>query len=156
MTAITEIRIKSRYVKPDSVKELERLANEDARLKHPNVPTIYLAPRKFRDDSTNSLTSCIVAYLNIKGAFVSRLNNGGIYDRKLRKYRPGTNRKGLPDVLATFQGKSLFIEVKFGKDRLSEAQEKIRDEQEQSGGFFYVARDFTGFKDWVDNLIILS
>ena len=111
---------KQSYRKPDAVKDLEKLAMEAAKQKYPNIPEYVLAPRKFRDDTTNGLTSCITAYLKLKGAFVSRLNNTGIYDKQLNKYRPGTSRKGLPDILATYHGKSMMIEVKTGRDRMSE------------------------------------
>jgi|LSQX01.2.fsa_nt_gb hypothetical protein len=142
---------KPRYVKPDAVKELERLADSAARKKYPTMPVKYMAPRKFRDDTANSLTTCITTYLKLKGAFVSRLNNTGIYDRKTGRYRPGTNRKGLPDVMATYQGKSIFIEVKTGRDRLSQAQQQIQQEHEGSGGLYFIARNFTEFKQWLDS-----
>lgn len=141
---------KAPYSKPEAVKELERLATEAAMFKHPTCP--HLAPRKFRDDTANSLTGCITTYLRLKGAFVSRLNNTGIYDKRLNRYRPGTSRKGLPDVMATYKGKSIFIEVKYGFDKLSEYQQKIRSEQIASGGLFFTARNFTETKEWIDTL----
>jgi len=141
---------KASYIKPDSVKELERMADAEARLLHPSCP--HLAPRTFRDDTANNLTKCIITYLRLKGAFSSRLNNTGIFDKRLNRYRPGTSRKGLPDVMATYQGKSLMIEVKAGRDRMSEHQERIRDEQKRSGGLYYVAHNFTEFKIWFDSI----
>lgn len=144
------MKTKQRYNKSDSVKELEALADAEARRKHPTMP--HLAPRKFRDDTANSLTACITTYLKLKGAFVSRLNNMGVYDTKLRRYRPGTSRKGLPDVVCTYKSKSIFIECKHGRDRMSEHQEKIRQEQEGSGGLYFVARNFEEFKTWFDNI----
>jgi hypothetical protein len=152
MLNLPEIKHKARksaYHKPEAVRELERLAMDEARRLHPTCPA--LAPRTFRDDTANHLTACISAYLRLKGAFCSRLNNGGVFDRRLNRYRPGTNRKGLPDILATHQEKSLFIEVKM-RDHMSKNQERIRDEQTASGGLFYVAHNFTEFKDWFDNI----
>ena len=141
---------KATYKKPDAVKQLEQLADVEARQLHPTCP--HLAPRKFRDDTANNLTKCITAYLRLNGAFVSRVNNTGIYDRRLNRYRPGTSRKGLPDIIATYHGKSIFVEVKHGRDRMSEHQEKIRQEQEQSGGLWFTAHNFTEFKEWIDSL----
>jgi hypothetical protein len=138
------------YRKPEAVKELERMADAEARRLHPTCP--HLAPRIFKDDNANHLTLCITTYLRLKGAFCSRLNNTGIFSKRLNRYRPGTSRKGLPDVLATYQGKSLFIEVKYSKDKMSESQERIRDEQNRSGGLYFVAHDFTTFKQWFDNI----
>lgn len=146
----TKKKHRPRYQKPESVKELERLADQAARVKYPTMPEKYFAPRKFRDDTANGLTKCITAYLRLKGTFVSRLNNTGIHDHRTGRYRPGTNRKGLPDIVCTYQGKSIFIEVKTGRDKLSKHQEQIRDEQKQSGGLYFIARDFTSFKRWFD------
>ena len=56
--------VKCRYVKSEAVRELERIADHAARLKYPEVP--FLAPRKYRDDSANGLTKCIVAYIQLK------------------------------------------------------------------------------------------
>ena len=151
----SEIKHKPRrtsYKKPEAVKELERIADAFARRKYPNTPDYAFAHRKFRDDSANGLTACITAYLRIKGAFVSRLNNTGIYDKRLMRYRPGTSRKGLPDVVCTYKSKSIFIEIKHAADRLSEFQKKVRDEQTRSGGLWFTARNFTETKEWIDNL----
>ena len=141
---------KTPYSKPDAVKELERMADMEAKRLHPTCPA--LAKRTFRDDTANSLTGCITTYLRLKGAFVSRLNNTGIYDKRLNRYRPGTSRKGLPDVVATYKSKSIFIEVKHGSDKLSEHQEKVRAEQIKSGGLWFTARNFTEAKEWIDRL----
>ncbi|MEI6049106.1 MAG: hypothetical protein WCS03_09435 [Bacteroidota bacterium] len=153
MLNLPEIKRKQReasYKKPDAVKELERMADAEAKRLHPTCP--HLAPRTFRDDSANNLTGCITTYLRLKGAFSSRLNNTGIFDKRLNRYRPTTSRKGLPDILATYQGKSLFIEVKAGRDRMSIDQVKVMKEQTGSGGLYFVASDFTQFKEWFDNI----
>jgi hypothetical protein len=139
---------KPSYRKSTAVKELERMANEAAMFKHPTCP--HLAPRKFRDDTANGLTQCIVQYITFRGGFASRINNQGTYSTKLRKYIPGTSRKGLADVMATFKGFSLHIEVKIGNDRQSEAQKKVESAVISSGGFYYVSHSFTEFKKWFD------
>jgi hypothetical protein len=141
---------KPAYRKPEAVKELERMADAEALAKHPTCP--HLAPRTFRDDSASNLTKCICAFLRLNGAFVSRLNNTGIYDKRLNRYRPGTNRRGLPDVLATYKGKSIFVEVKHARDKMSEHQERVRHEQEQSGGLWFTAHDFTEFVEWFNRI----
>ena len=143
---------KPAYRKPDAVKDLERMAMDEARMKHPSMKPEHLAPRKFRDDTANGLTKCITSYLRLKGAFCSRLNNTGIYDKRLNRYRPTTARKGLPDILATYKGRSIFIEVKAGKDRMSTDQIKIQDEQNRSGGLYFIAHNFTDFKEWFDRI----
>lgn len=150
---IPDIKNKKRkpsYRKPESIKQLETIAMEEARQRYPNMP--HLAPRTFRDDSANGLTKCIVSYIQLKGGFASRINSTGQYRPELRKYVYGTGRKGLADIMATFKGKSLHIEVKIGRDRQSEHQVKIQAEVEASGGLYYIARNFTDFKIWFDKI----
>jgi hypothetical protein len=141
---------KSRYIKPDSIKLLERMADSEALRLHPTCPA--LSPRKYRDETANGLTSCIVKYITLNGGFASRITNIGVYDRRTGKYRKSTSRKGLADVMSTFRGLSLHIEVKVGKDRQSDAQKEIEKEVNHSGGYYYIAKDFTRFKEWFDSL----
>lgn len=90
--------------------------------------------------------------MTLMGAFSSRLNNTGVYDARLGQYRATTAKRGLPDVIGTYKGHSLFVEVKFAKDRMSEHQKKIETEQTASGGLYFTAHDFTSFKLWFDGL----
>lgn len=138
------------YRKSESVKELERMATAEAKANHPGNP--FIIDRKFRDDTANSLTVCIVKYITLKGGFASRLNNGGIFDRRLNKYRPGTSKRGLPDIIATYKGLSLHIEVKADKDRQSEDQKAVEFAVNGAGGLYYIARNFEDFKQWFDKL----
>ena len=45
-----------------------------------------------------------------------------------------------------------MIEVKTGRDRMSEHQVKVQKEQSRSGGLYYVAHNFTDFKEWFDSI----
>ncbi len=138
------------YRKPDSVKELERLANIQAREQHPNIDPRFLAPRTYRDDKANCLTSCVVKYIELMGGWASRVNTTGIYDAKLKRYRTSTQKRGIADVIATYRGLSLQIEIKIGRDRMSDDQMKVQSQVEKAGGRFFVAHDFTEFKQWFD------
>ncbi len=142
--------MKVHYKKSDSVKELEQLADAEASRKHPSMP--FLCPRKFRDDTANGLTKCIVKYIELNGGFASRLNNQGTYSRRLGKYIPSTSKRGLPDIIATYKGLSLHIEVKHGRDRQIESQKAVEFAVNGAGGVYYIAQDFTDFKDWFDDL----
>jgi len=150
--SLSKIEKGQRYLKPEAVRQLEQMEFEARRLKFPNTPDYAAVKKSFRDDTAGGLTRCITTYLRLKGVFVSRLNNTGIYDPKLNRFRPGTNRKGLPDILATYKGRSLFIEVKTGRDRMRPDQERIRQEQTSSGGLYFIAKNFTEFKKWFDEL----
>ena len=150
LPALRSKRRKTRYIKPDAVRELERLAMDEAGLLHPMCP--HLAPRVYRDDSSNALTACIVKYITLKGGFASRVNNQGTYNINSGRYIPSTSKRGLPDIIGTYQGKSLMIEVKYSKDVLSEHQLKVQDQVTASGGLYYVAHSFAEFKSWIDNI----
>ena len=153
MIQLPEIKRKSRkpsYRKPEAVKELERLSMVEARELHPTLDPRFIAPRTFRDDTANSLTDCIVKYITLCGGFASRISNQGTYIQKLGKYIPSTSRKGLADVMATFRGLSLHIEVKAGKDVQSDEQKKIESEVRQAGGYYFLAKDFESFYKWLN------
>lgn len=143
---------KPAYRKPEAVKILEAMADAEAHRLHPSIDPRYLAPRTYRDDSANALTKCIVDYVRIKGGFASRINSTGIYDKRLGKYRTGTQKRGIADIWATHKGKSLQIEVKAGKDRQSDEQRKVETEQTAAGGLYFIAHDFTSFKQWFDKI----
>ncbi|MGE0089439.1 MAG: hypothetical protein AB7S50_08210 [Bacteroidales bacterium] len=145
-------KYKPRYVKSEAVKEMEKLAFNEARRKHPSMPIHALAPRIYKDNTANALTKCIVDYITLKKGFASRLNSTGIYRQDIQKFVPNTQKRGLSDVIAVYKGKSLNIEVKMGLDRLSEHQIKVKRDIESSGGLFFIAKDFESFKIWFDNL----
>jgi hypothetical protein len=140
------------YRKPDAVKHLEAMQYAAMRVKHPSMPLAAIPRPSFRDDGANGLTACIVAYITLKNGFASRCNNGGVYDKRIKRYRRTTSKRGLPDILATYNGKSLFVEVKTGRDRMSKYQAKVEEEQQAAGGVYYVAHNFTEFKQWFDNI----
>ena len=73
-----------------------------------------------------------------------------IINHKLNE--PNTQRKGMADVIATYHGKSLNIEIKTGNDRMSEHQKMIRTEIKEAGGYYFIARDFEGFRNWFEDL----
>ncbi|HLN20618.1 MAG TPA: hypothetical protein VK213_05990 [Bacteroidales bacterium] len=148
----TNANTKHRYRKSEAIRELELLATDEACRKHPGLDRKYIAPRTFRDDSANELTKAIVKFIDLKGGFASRVNSMGVYDRKLGKYRPGTQKKGLADIMATYKGKSLHVEVKYGRDRLSEVQKQTAENVTRSGGIYFVAKDFESFKNWFDQI----
>jgi hypothetical protein len=69
------------------------------------------------------------------------------------KYTPTTGVKGSADISCTIKGRSIKLEVKYGKDRMSEAQKEYAERTVAAGGIYYVARDFDSFKEWYDQLI---
>lgn len=142
-----------RYKKPQVVKDFE-IEYKTWYYTERNTPEYCQALTKFRDDRANDLTKLIVAFLRVKGAFATRLNSTGIYRNDQAKFVPNTQRRGMADVIATYKGLSLSVEVKIGNDRMSVHQEKVRKEIEESGGYYCIARDFDGFKKWFEGVFI--
>jgi hypothetical protein len=152
-----------RYCKTPAVKHLEKLADEAARQKYPNTPPQWLAPRRFRDDSANGLTKCILTFLRIKGHQAERINSTGRIVDKRKTFTDvvgrrrtigqyewvyGTGTRGTADISATIAGKSVKIEVKIGSDRQSQAQHEYQKAVEQAGGIYFIATSFEQFYQW--------
>ena len=141
-----------------TLKELTRLKTEAILEKHPNFPRIgFPTTKPFTDKTANGLTRAIVDYIRLTGNYGERINNVGVYDAKRGVYRKGGTRKGIADIMATKRiqagertyGVSVAIEVKIGKDRLSEYQQTVKEEIERSGGVYIVARNWDQFyKEW--------
>ena len=149
--------------KPQAVKDLETMADLDNQQRHPNTPPKYLASSKYRDDTANGLTKCIIDFIRFKGGQAERINTMGI-PRDNRQtvtdvvgrsrvigsveWRTSGTTKGSADISATVQGQSVKIEVKIGHDRQSDAQRKYQASVEQAGGVYYIAQNFTEFVSW--------
>jgi hypothetical protein len=142
---------KLKYKKSESLKELERLFHEKKKKDHPNMPAHALVFTKFSDDSTNSLTAAVMAYLKVNNAFGARINVTGTYDTKLKRFRHSGSTKGMPDVSGIVKGKFVGLEIKFGNDIQSDRQKVIQMQIEEAGGLYYIAKDFESFKAWFDN-----
>lgn len=134
---------KATYKKPDEVKELERLYLEMKKHKYPG--NTFVTGRKFKDDSANALTECCVWWIRLHGGSADRINNTGVYDPFLKRFRKSGTRKGIADIIGLINGRYIAVEVKFGKDRQSEEQKKVQAEIEEAGGVYIIARTFTQF-----------
>lgn len=125
-----------------------------------SMPDYAIPKPKFTDNSANALTKSIIAWIELNGYQAERINNTGRYvdNKKTVKnimgqsitigsgqYIPGTGTKGTADISATIKGKSIKIEVKFGKDRQSEAQKEYQATIERSGGVYFIAKTFDDF-----------
>ena len=154
---------KPRYIKPQAVRDLEELADIANAKAHPNMPERYLAKAKYRDDTANGLTRCIIDYIRLHGGQAERINTTGIPIDERRQvtdvlghsrtigsltWRPSGSTAGSADISATIHGKAVKIEVKIGRDRQSPAQRQYQQQIEAAGGIYYIAKDFTLFVSW--------
>lgn len=154
-----------RYTKSPAVKELERMKWEfDTGKFNGDIPN-WIVRDKFRDDTANHLTKCILTYIRIHRGQAERINTMGrpIDNRKTFtdvvgrtrtigsvEWAKGNTTKGSADISATIDGQSVKIEVKVGRDRQSDPQRAYQESIEAAGGVYFIARDFTDFKTWFD------
>ena len=123
--------------------------------KYPN--NAYIPLSNWNDNSANALTKCIIHFLTYSGFQAERINTMGVYregkkiqvgenTRQLKgTYTPSTGTKGSADISATIRGRSVKIEVKYGKDKQSEVQKRYQESIEQAGGTYFIARSFDEF-----------
>jgi|SRR3990167_2980865 len=95
----------------------------------------------------SSLTNDIIDYFHKTGAYAWRASSTGIYDRSKGGYRTAP-KKGVTDILAIYKSRFIAVEIKIGKDRLSEEQQGFMKNIEYHGGAVFVARSFESFKEW--------
>ena len=151
------------YKKPQAVKSLEDHIFEAYKKKYAGMPEKYLVKTKYRDDTANGLTKCVIDFLKLKGHQAERISTTGrpIDNRKAYtdvigrtriagsiEWIPGTSTRGSADVSATIKGKSVKIEVKIGRDRQSEAQKQYQRDVEAAGGIYFIVKDFSEFIIW--------
>lgn len=143
----------------NALKLLNELAWNKLRA-NSSMPDYAIPKPKYTDNSANALTKSIIAWIELNGYQAERINNTGRYvdNKKTVKnimgqsitigsgqYIPGTGTKGTADISATIKGKSIKIEVKYGKDRQSEAQKEYQATIERSGGVYFIAKTFDDF-----------
>ncbi|MBA7556544.1 hypothetical protein ES705_49256 [subsurface metagenome] len=144
-------QVRKPYRKPEAVQELERVYH-DRKLRTSRLPANAILRTTFEDRTSNGLTACIIAHIKLKDGSAYRINSQGQYDTKLKRWRYSGMRKGVPDIQAVVNGQYLGIEVKVGRDQQSEYQRKVQAEIEASGGQYYLARNFTDFRAWFENV----
>ena len=151
--------------KENKKRYIELKAKVD-RIKYPNVP--YSIEPETKERSANDLTKLIKNFLNWEGWQAERINTMGRMVGKTQikhdvvglpqvvgnqKYIKGTGTKGSADLSATIKGRSVKIEIKWGKDRQSQEQKEYQKHIESAGGIYYIARTFDEFIEWYDQTI---
>ncbi|MBP6867848.1 MAG: VRR-NUC domain-containing protein [Bacteroidales bacterium] len=92
--------------------------------------------------SANELTRLILRWARSRGFFASRINNMGIYDQRTGRYRKSHTRQGFPDIVLIGPfGRFYGVEVKVGRDTLSEAQIHCAEEIKAAGGEYILCRE---------------
>ena len=148
--------------------KLKALELETSMAKYPSMNPKYLPSTEWADNSANSLTKSIIFYINATGNQAERIGNQGQYREGAKiqvgtgeieytkqlpgKWTKGQGTKGTADISATINGKSVKIEVKYGRDIQSQVQKDYQNKIETAGGIYYIARDFDTFIEWYNTL----
>ena len=107
-----------------------------------------------KKETANRITANIIRAVNMQpGCIAYRINNVGVWDEAKQIHRRGNTEKGLPDVIACIRGRLVAIEVKAGKDRLSEDQKHRAFEIEKAGGVYFECRSTDSFLDFLTNFL---
>lgn len=100
----------------------------------------------FSGKKTNLLTAVCVYWLKHLGYFASRNNTTGMPIKQRDgtvKWKPATGMRGSGDIYAmVIGGRSLWIEIKYGRDRMRPDQEKFRASVEAQGGLYWIVKTF--------------
>lgn len=142
---------KQRYIKPHLVKMLENEAFRQKKEANPNFP--YPVKPKFRDDTSNGLTGCVIAWIELNGGQAERINSTGrqVNINGRQRWIKGSGTTGTADISATILGKSVKIEIKCeatGDRYQSKEQKEYQKAIEQAGGVYVIARNFSRFHKW--------
>jgi hypothetical protein len=151
-------------------ERLRALEIEQLTTKYPSMRPELIPLTDWKDTSANSLTKCIIFYINALGGQAERISSQGQYreGKKIKvgtgsieyqkqlpgKWTPGQSTKGTADISATIRGRSVKIEVKFGSDRQSDAQKQYQEAIEKAGGVYYISKDFDSFVIWYENFLL--
>lgn len=133
---------------------LKELALNNNREKYPQFPDTYRPVKKYNTSTANGLTTAITDFINFSGGFASRINNTGQWVKEKAHvdggyYRPSTQVKGIADISANINkngiAHAVWIEIKIGKDRMSEAQHEFKNKVERAGAQYWVVKTFDDF-----------
>lgn len=85
-----------------------------------------------------------------------RNNNGAVYSIKRKSFIKNRNHLlGIPDIIGyrKCDGKSVYIEVKTGNDKLSLHQEIFIKEAKEAGCIAFVVKDFDSYISQIDKFV---
>jgi len=149
---------------------LRALEIEDKRDKYPSIPENYIPLTDWKDNSANSLTKCVIAWITYMGGQAERISSQGQYreGKKIQvgtgtlshskqlpgKWTPGQSTKGTADISATIKGRSVKIEIKYEKDRQSDVQKEYQAAIERAGGVYIIVRTFDEFVEWYQKFVV--
>lgn len=150
---------------------LKQLASSytDMKYKDSTVPQYGRPSHHFSDKSANDLTKAILAFFEIKhikawrqaseGRFLPGTTTTNVIGQRITqkgKFIPRAGGAvGSADITCTIPplGRRLEIEVKYGKDRQSDAQKKFQQEIEEMGAIYIIVKTWEDFQDQIMKIL---
>lgn len=126
-----------------ALQKLENLAYQKKIEQYPNLPIKAIPRTKYNDGSANDLTKCVIDFLRLKGHYATRIQSQGQKRGSVMTY--GTTQKGTSDIHACINKIHVSLEIKYAKDKQSDAQKQVQKEVESSGGIYLLIRNFEQF-----------
>lgn len=164
----TKKKPKPPHQKSEAIRELERLYMVDHRRRYPSMPEAARTCKKYRDNSANGLTGCVIDWIRLNGGQAERINCTGRYVDNTQvftdvvgrtrsigtgQWLPSSGTKGTADISAVIRGRAVKIEIKYGRDRQSDDQRNYQAQIETAGGIYLIVRTFAQFYDWYNEFI---
>lgn len=157
---------KAGYRESTEVKELKRLYLEDNRRRYPSMPEYARTCKKYRDDTANGLTICVIDYIRLRGGQAERINSTGRYVDNTKvftdvvgrtrsigtgQWLPSSGQRGTADISAVIRGRAVKIEIKI-RDAQSIAQKEYQEAIERAGGIYIIVRSLADFVKFYESL----
>jgi len=126
------------------------------------MPEYARSGKKYRDNTANGLTQCVIDWIRLNGYQAERINCTGRYIDNSQvftdvvgrtrsigsgQWLPSSGTKGTADISAVIRGRAVKIEIKM-KDRQSEDQKRYQAEIERAGGVYLLIHSLTEFVQW--------
>lgn len=142
---------------------LRKMIFEDNKKRYPEMPEGWIPDVPIKTSGANNVTKAVIKFLKLSGHQAERINTMGRridqtqtytdvlgYKRQIGsvKWIKGTGTKGSADISATIDGRSVKIEVKWGKDRQSAEQKEYQRQVEKAGGIYIIVHTFDEFYEW--------
>ncbi len=146
-----------------AIRLLKEAVKARRQAQYPNLPEHAITIPKYDDSTANSLTRCIIDFINLQDScFAWRVSTEGsmrdtrktITDVTGNKRIIGeckriktTGQVGASDIASCCRGRCVMIEVKI-KDKQSEEQKEWQKKIEASHGRYLIIKSFQEFHDW--------
>lgn len=145
------------------LQHLNALADAQYAAAHPDIPMAWLPPQRYKQNNANAVTQAIIAWVRLNGYQAERISVTGRmvdqrktykdvlgYTRQIGsvKWLKSSMQRGSADISCTIRGRSVKVEVKFGRDRQRPEQVEYQQQVEQAGGVYIIVGSFDEFYEW--------